>query len=82
MSESLQCSDGRPDYDRSDIVNQAPCKSMFTAAMVPDTNGLSLHLGLATEGARCLSGMLQHLMERGAIVDPTYFRAFSNVTGS
>lgn len=48
---------------------------------MPGANGLSFHLGLATEGASVF-GMLPHFQEEGAMVGPIYLCAFSHVTGS
>ena len=91
----LQSSDGRLHCDgRSRVVGPGPASHCLHAeATVPDANGSSLHLGLATEGARVLGvladfNLLHHFPEGGTIAgpvfpdDPDLLGAFSHVTGT
>ena len=73
----LQSSDGRLHCDgRSRVVGPGPASHCFHAGTtVPDADGSSLHLGLATEGARVLGvladfNFLHHFPEGGTIAGP------------
>lgn len=89
----LQSSDGRLHCDcRSGIVGPGPTGHCFHAGTtMPDANGSSLHLGLATEGASVLGvladlNFLHHFLEGGTIAGPVFpnhpdlLGAFSHVT--
>ena len=75
----LQSSDGGLHCDcRGGIVGPGPARHCFHAGTtVPDANGSSLHLGLATEGASVLGVMadfnfLHHFPEGGTIAGPVF----------
>ena len=91
----LQSSDGRLHCDgRSCVVGPDPTSHCFHAGTTgPDADGSSLHLGLATEGARVLGmladfNFLHHFPDGGTIAgsvfpdDPDLLDAFSHVAGT
>ena len=75
----LQSSDGRLHCDcRGGVVGPGPTGHCFHAGTtVPDADGSSLHLGLATEGASVLGvladfNFLHHFPEGGTIAGPVF----------
>lgn len=77
--QSFPSSDGKLHCDcSSGVVDPGPASHCFHAGTtVPDANSLSLHLGLATEGASVLDGLadysfLHHFPEGGTIVGPIF----------